>query len=111
MTPGPHPHAVAGVNAHTMPLYSVLTIWSCLQGLAMQFFRLMYPHIGSLIGLFRLCGYCSESARHPPGLLLGMSDVQDSQCLYRLPCTTCWRMGDLLVPEAYIVKGRQVSLA
>ena len=26
----------------------------------MQFFRLMYPHIGSLIGLFRLCGYCSE---------------------------------------------------
>lgn len=27
----------------------------------MQTFRLMYPHIGSLIGLFRLCGHCSES--------------------------------------------------
>lgn len=27
-------------------------------------FRLMYPHIGSLIGLFRLCGYCSETLLH-----------------------------------------------
>ena len=27
----------------------------------MQTFRLMYPHIGSLVGLFRLCGHCSES--------------------------------------------------
>ena len=77
-----------------MALGPVLTIWGCLQGLAMQFFRLMYPHIGSLIGLFRLCGYCSESAHNPPGLLLGISDVQDSQCSYRLPRITCACMGD-----------------
>ena len=59
----------------------------------MQFFRLMYPHIGSLIGLFRLCGYCSESARYPSGLLLEMSDVQDSQFPDNLPCNTYGCMG------------------
>ncbi len=30
-----------------------------LQAISMLPFRMMYPHIGSLIGLFRLCGYCS----------------------------------------------------
>ncbi len=39
-----------------------------LQGLAMQTFRLMYPHIGSLVGLFRLCGHCSESS-NPPDII------------------------------------------
>ena len=34
--------------------------WLCAsQSIAMLPFRMMYPHIGSLIGLFRLCGYCS----------------------------------------------------
>ena len=56
-----------------MFLHSVLTTWDGMQGLAMQFFRLMYPHIGSLIGLFRLCGYCSESAPLP--ILPAFEDV------------------------------------
>ena len=50
-----------------------------LQGLAMQSFRLMYPHIGSLIGLFRLCGYCSES--RPQALMM------HRYCLFL--CFTC----------------------
>ena len=61
----------------------------------MQFFRLMYPHIGSLVGLFRLCGYCSESARYPPCLLSGMFDIEDSKCFYCLPHDTCWCVEDL----------------
>lgn len=40
---------------------NIQSCWcDCVQGLAMQTFRLMYPHIGSLVGLFRLCGHCSE---------------------------------------------------
>lgn len=26
-------------------------------------FRIMYPHIGFLVGLFRLCGFCSAPPR------------------------------------------------
>ena len=26
-------------------------------------FRIMYPHIGFLVGLFRLCGFCSAAPR------------------------------------------------
>ena len=26
-------------------------------------FRIMYPHIGFLVGLFRLCGFCSAPLR------------------------------------------------
>ncbi len=31
-------------------------------------FRIMYPHIGFLVGLFRLCGACSALALPPPHL-------------------------------------------
>lgn len=39
------------------------------QAIAMIPFRIMYPHIGSLLGLFRLCGYCSEHSTPFPALL------------------------------------------
>ena len=32
-------------------------------------FRIMYPHIGFLVGLFRLCGLCSASLSSKPGCL------------------------------------------
>ena len=36
-----------------------------LQAISMLPFRMMYPHIGSLIGLFRLCGYCRARPQPP----------------------------------------------
>ena len=36
------------------------------QGVAMLPFRLMYPHIGVLVGLFRLLGICGAPPAHCP---------------------------------------------
>ncbi|BDA42606.1 probable CSC1-like protein ERD4 at C-terminar half [Coccomyxa sp. Obi] len=53
--PGIIPNVIGGA----LPTSSNFFInYIVIQGLAMQTFRLMYPHIGSLVGLFRLCGHC-----------------------------------------------------
>ena len=54
-----------------------------LQGLAFQTFRLMYPHIGSLIGLFRLCGYCSEPQAVPAFLPSIVPQMHTAYMLFR----------------------------
>lgn len=58
--PAPHSmwlHWKCNKNMRSTSIYWLRMRW--VQGLAMQTFRLMYPHIGSLVGLFRLCGHCS----------------------------------------------------
>ncbi|CAL5219786.1 g1691 [Coccomyxa viridis] len=57
-----NPGSIPKIIGTALPASSNFFInYVIIQGLAFQTFRLMYPHIGSLIGLFRLCGYCKPA--------------------------------------------------